>query len=264
MPFFRVSSLARQDHWNMNDLHSHPHYEIYYLISGSRNFLFSNALFHLEAPCVLAIPPYTMHKTEGGPFERINVDVSAECLDEFQQDVLDNRSLCVLRPDEEKHTELVSLLQAMERVGEGEKYREHKLTALFGYYVWQLNNLRREERDGLLFEETHIPLLVMRVTRYLQEQYRRPLTLDELSEHFFVSKSTLIYNFNKYLHCSPIEFLLQLRLTKAKELLATTTLSLSAVAEECGFSSPNYFSLMFKRKEGLSPANYRKFRQETP
>ena len=248
----------------MNDLHSHPHYEIYYLISGSRSVLFANALFHLEAPCAMVIPPYTMHKTEGGPFDRINVDVSVRYLNDYQQDVLNRQSVCVLRPDEDKHTELVPLLRTMERLDESDPYYGQVQNTLFSYYIWQLNTLSREERDQLSFEEDYIPPLVMRVIRHLHEQYRQPITLDGLSERFFVSKSTLIYNFNKYLHCSPIEFLLQLRLTKAKELLATTTLPLSAVAEESGFSSPNYFSLMFKRKEGISPANYRKYRQGTP
>ena len=260
--FICVERSVRLDHWNMNALHSHPHYEIYYLMNGSRNFLFSNALYHLEAPCVVVIPPYTMHKTEGGPFERVNVDVSVGYLNEFQQAVLTEKAMCVLRPNEQAHAELLSLLKSMETVDETDGYRDHKMNALFSYYIWQLSALSAEEGDRLSFEEAYIPPLLLRVIRFLYENYQQPLTLERLGEHFFVSKSTLIYNFNKYLHCSPIEFLLQLRLTKAKELLETTSLSLAVVAEKCGFSSPNYFSLMFKRKEQLSPANYRKYRRE--
>ena len=50
-----------------------------------------------------------------------------------------------------------------------------------------------------------------------------------------------------------MDFLLNLRLEKAKEALETTNKSICQIAEECGFRSANYFSLIFKRKEQLSP-----------
>ena len=93
---------------------------------------------------------------------------------------------------------------------------------------------------------------------YVNEHYDQKQTLDELAKHFFVSRSTLIYNFKKYTNCSLIDFLLNVRLTKAKELLLNTKKSVNEISELCGFSSSNYFGLIFKKKENLSPANYRK------
>jgi iron complex transport system substrate-binding protein len=89
--------------------------------------------------------------------------------------------------------------------------------------------------------------------------YAEKQTLESLAENFFVSKATLIYNFKKYASCSPIDFLLNVRLTKAKELLLNTKKSVNEISEICGFSSANYFGLIFKQKENLSPANYRKY-----
>ena len=63
------------------------------------------------------------------------------------------------------------------------------------------------------------------------------------------------------MNCSPIDFLLNVRLNKAKEMLLHTKKSVGDVSEACGFSSANYFGLIFKQKEGLSPANYRKHEQ---
>mgnify|MGYP003319274626 CR=1 FL=1 len=54
------------------------------------------------------------------------------------------------------------------------------------------------------------------------------------------------------------EYLLKVRLDNAKFLLLNTNKSIENIAESCGFSSANYFSLMFKRKIGISPLNYRK------
>ena len=100
--------------------------------------------------------------------------------------------------------------------------------------------------------------MVLKVVDYLNNHYAEKQTLEELAEYFFVSKATLIYNFKKYTNCSLIDFLLNVRLTKAKEMLLNTKKSVNEIAECCGFSSANYFGLVFKKKENLSPANYRK------
>ena len=51
----------------MSDLHSHNHYEIYFLVKGERSFFLSNKMYNLKGPVIIIIPPYVMHKTEGGP-----------------------------------------------------------------------------------------------------------------------------------------------------------------------------------------------------
>ena len=57
---------------------------------------------------------------------------------------------------------------------------------------------------------------------------------------------------------SPIDFLVDVRLTKAKQMLVSTKKGLEEIAYLNGFSSANYFGLIFKKREGLSPLNYRK------
>jgi AraC-like DNA-binding protein len=101
---------------------------------------------------------------------------------------------------------------------------------------------------------------IERAINYFNEHYAdtESISLDALSRELFASKTTLIYNFKKYTNCSPMEFLLSVRLTKAKEQLANTQKSVESVALDCGFSSANYFGLIFKKKEGISPSAYRK------
>jgi quercetin dioxygenase-like cupin family protein len=69
MSFIELEKSVRTEEWSMNDLHSHSHYEIYYLTKGSRTFFLSNSLYRLTAPILIIIPPHVMHKTEGGAFE---------------------------------------------------------------------------------------------------------------------------------------------------------------------------------------------------
>ena len=93
MPFIEVELSKKTEEWSMHDLHSHSHYEIYLLSEGQRSFFLSNRLYILNAPTLIVIPPNAMHKTEGGPFERYNINVSAAYLDPFQKDVLNRKSL---------------------------------------------------------------------------------------------------------------------------------------------------------------------------
>ena len=109
MPFVEIEKSVKENAWSMHALHSHPHYEIYFLCKGSRSFFLSNAFYKVEAPVVIVIPPHVMHKTEGGSFQRFNIDVSPDYLTPFQKDVLDRKSLQVLKPDAQTATKMEEL-----------------------------------------------------------------------------------------------------------------------------------------------------------
>ena len=57
-----------------------------------------------------------------------------------------------------------------------------------------------------------------------------------------------------------MEYVSRMRLSKAKLLLRDSNKSIEEIATECGFSSANYFGLIFKKEVGLSPLNYKKTR----
>ena len=259
MRFIEIERSVQKNNWNMKDLHSHSHYEIYYLYKGSRTFLLSNALYLLEAPVLVIIPPYTMHKTEGGPFERYNIDVSPEYLNEFQREVLDEKALQRILPNTEHGQKLLELLSDLSAIDKRQKRGEHEINALFSYFVYLLSKMNADESRITSPEDNKMSPLVLRIINYFNEHYAENISLEVLSREFFASKTTLIYNFKKYTNCSPIDFLLSVRLTKAKEQLVNTKKGIEDIALSCGFSSANYFGLIFKKKEGLSPSSYRKY-----
>jgi AraC-like DNA-binding protein len=257
--FWEVEESVKTAPWNMNGLHSHTHYEIYYLKKGTREYFFTNTSYHIEAPCIIIVPPYTMHMTEGGPFERVNLDVSEDSLNEYQKVILAEKSTKILKPTEEQAVELERLFKEMIETDRHGKHADDILDALFGYTFYVIDKIESPNMDSVSFEKSYIPPLVLKAVNYLNVSYGENHTLDSLSKRFFVSKATIMYNFNKYLHCPPMDYLLMLRLSKAKEELMNTEKSIKEISESCGFSSPNYFSLIFKRKENISPGNYRKY-----
>ena len=258
MAFIEIEKLIRQDEWAMHDLHSHPHFELYFLSKGSRTFFLSNALYKLQAPAFVVVPPHVMHKTEGGAFERYNVNVSLNYLNDFEKETLEKKALSIMKPKPKEEAELLHILHLLNTVDRRQKHGENTLNTLFSYFIFTINQLEGSTQTPHTETKNSIPPLILKVIDHINEHYNQKQTLDELAKCFFVSRSTLIYNFKKYTNCSLIDFLLNVRLTKAKELLLNTKKSIGEISELCGFCSANYFGLIFKKKENLSPANFRK------
>ncbi|MBQ3219523.1 MAG: helix-turn-helix transcriptional regulator [Clostridia bacterium] len=261
MNFIEIEKSIKNEEWSMIDLHSHSHYEIYLLKEGNRTFFLSNALYHLTAPVLIIIPPHVLHKTEGSAFVRYNVNVSEQYLDEFQKHVLEEKALSVIKLNDEQNRNFAEIFDSMKKIRPHQKFSDSIMKTLFSYSTFLLNNLSSETLSSNVSEEKSVPPLILKVIEFLNLRYSEKLTLSYISEKFYISKGTLIYNFNKHLKCSPIDYLLSIRIAKAKEFLQRTHKSINEISELCGFSSANYFGLIFKQKEKLSPLAYRKHQQ---
>ena len=262
MAYIEFEKSVREKEWSMHKLHSHAHYEIYFLSKGSRTFYLANALLTLHAPAVMVIPPNVMHKTEGGGFERYNINVSLSYLDEFQKESLNKLSLHVLRPTDDETKMLLKLVDDAMSMDRRKKHADSVLHSLLTHAIFMFSKFSVLANKPTKLTAKAVPEVVLKVTKYLEDNFDKKITLDDLAHTFFTAKTTLIYNFNKYLGCSPMDFLLNTRLTKAKEMLASGRYNVGEVSDRCGFSSANYFGLIFKEKEGLSPLNYRKVQRD--
>ena len=120
----------------------------------------------------------------------------------------------------------------------------------------------------LLMEESwnpvrnsHTPSLkrdLMNIKDYLDQHYQKKITLDQLAEMFFINKFYLTRIFKEQFGITINSYLLQIRITHAKQLLRFSDLSIEKVAAECGMSDANYFARMFRKVEGISPGEFRK------
>lgn len=97
---------------------------------------------------------------------------------------------------------------------------------------------------------------VNRAVRYMAEHYREKLTLEILAKEVSLSPSYFSAVFREATGKSPIDYLIHLRIFKAKQLLSDG-MRVTHVAEAVGFSDIYYFSNMFRRLEGMPPSQYR-------
>jgi AraC-like DNA-binding protein len=96
------------------------------------------------------------------------------------------------------------------------------------------------------------------VKEYLDCNYNRPVTLEELVEEFKISKYHLIRLFKRAFGMTPIQYHQLLRIEKVKQMIQFTDASFVKIAEKFGYESINAFSRAFKNLEGVPPSYYRK------
>lgn len=100
---------------------------------------------------------------------------------------------------------------------------------------------------------------VKQLTGYIQNNYNRhDFKVKDLAKHLNLSQSQLYRKTKALLGISVSDYLQTTRLQKAEELLRKTELSITDIAYEVGYTSPDYFSTVFKSKYNCSPSQYRR------
>ncbi|MGB4659228.1 MAG: PocR ligand-binding domain-containing protein [Mobilitalea sp.] len=96
-----------------------------------------------------------------------------------------------------------------------------------------------------------------RIKKYLNQHYASKITIESLCEIFLCSKSTLTNTFKNSFGTSIMEFLAQIRIDQAKQLLKNDSLTIKSIAVSCGFSDQNYFTKVFQKYMQMTPSGYR-------
>jgi len=91
----------------------------------------------------------------------------------------------------------------------------------------------------------------------LDQNYDTPITIDDLSHEVALSPYYLIRSFQRVYNETPHQYLIKLRMDKAKELLRNSDLSITEICMAVGYESLGSFSTLFRKVAGISPSVYR-------
>ncbi len=105
--------------------------------------------------------------------------------------------------------------------------------------------------------EDYSPIIYNAIT-YIKQNLSMQLTISEIADCVFVSKSTLTKHFKKELKMSVNEYICNTIMSEAQRLLTSTNISIFSISQKFGFSDQFYFSRRFKEKFGITPSEYRK------
>ena len=104
----------------------------------------------------------------------------------------------------------------------------------------------------------HTPELLAECLDYIQRNFRNELSTSHLAEKAKMSPVSFVRHFRAATGLTPQEYLIKLRLEEAAILLQNPDLSIAEAALQSGFNDSNYFSRLFRKKNNISPRNYRK------
>ena len=97
-----------------------------------------------------------------------------------------------------------------------------------------------------------------RALRVIRERACEGISVEDLLRQVPIARRSLEHRMRATIGRSPNEEILRVKLARARQLLATTDLSLSEVAGRCGFRHTEYLSVAFKRQFGIPPGQFRR------
>ena len=144
--------------------------------------------------------------------------------------------------------------EAYKRAQEEAPYSQQILAGIVNHLVGLMYALERSME--LSKDHTRVDMINLARLR-IRESLEADLTIQQIAEDLGVSYSNFRKLFKEFTSISPALYQQDLRLQRAKELLATTTLSIKEIAYRLRFESPDYFSSKFKIKTGKKPSEFR-------
>ncbi len=164
----------------------------------------------------------------------------------------------IFKLDEEELEEILALAEKLEiELSERQPGCQFAATALFMQIMIYL-----ARTIGGKVENTRSPHIgISRTIEYLHKHFTEKVSIEKLAENTGLSMSSLLRHFKRINGASPKEYLIELRINYACELLDSTRLSIDEIAFNAGFNDSNYFSREFRKATGTTPSKYRAARQ---
>ena len=264
MNYIEFDELNDKTESTMAEPHSHDYYELFFLLKDSRTVFINDKTFILPESSLVVVSPFSMHKTQGGPYKRININISVDMLKKHEEHFLKElAAFYAIRIPSEENYLIRSLLEEGALITKtNSKSKKDYLLAITSTILYLLKKQKIipvSTLDAFAVKQPN-DHIVYNVIHYINDNYQKEIFLEQIAKHFFISKSTLCALFKERMNCTVMEYVLRLRIAKAKYLLLYTNKSIENISYECGFSSANYFGLVFKKEIGLSPLNYKKKR----
>lgn len=155
-------------------------------------------------------------------------------------------------------SQLYSLVNAMLEAHELTYANELKRNGLLSFFFAQLIEEYSKQVSEVQMKYSYTGSgYVKNAIAYIAENYTQKIKINELADYIGVNRSYLASSFKKATGYSPQEYLLNLRMEKAKSLLKQTDMPINAISNAVGYTDQLAFSRMFKQHSGLSPKAYR-------
>ncbi|MBQ9304734.1 helix-turn-helix domain-containing protein, partial [Butyrivibrio sp.] len=248
------------------EMHIHDCYEVYFSISGVKQFLIDNKVYDIAPGDLFLINQYDSHyltQIEKEKHERIVIMIDPDYMKEISSKET-NLDAC-FQERNEKFSHKISLtsdqqsrfLYFVNKIltsnGFGHDLLERatftELFVLINQIVNEKNSDKVEDRPSTYNEQ------VDAILSYLNNNIQYPISIGDLSKQFYISESYICRIFKSATGTTINKYMTARRISIAKSLLAEG-IGVSDVCEKCGFSDYSNFLKAFTKSVGISPKKY--------
>lgn len=262
---FHLTDTKKQDF----EYHYHDFDKILIFIKGNVDYMIEGHSYHLHPYDIVLVNHNDIHKPDidpDTPYERIIVYLSPRFITSYQTETYD-LSACfraakeqcshVLRPSSLKKSGLLYTVNNLEYACSHEEYAGQLYRqVLFLEFMIQLNRSVLENQSSALRTGSYNEKIAV-IIAYINKHLTDNLTVEHLSETFYISKYHLMHLFKKETGCTIGNYLTEKRIFLARELLRGDR-SAMQICLDCGFENYSTFSRAYKKCLGESPLSTRR------
>lgn len=240
----------------MSFMHHHDSYELYYTISGEREYFIENSFFKAREGDFVLIPKNMLHRTAGKGADRILIYFSDTFLERFFSKemiayFLQGFTPKIFRPSGEAEEKSKALLSALLSSYTASAEPTYMASLLFELLF--MISTTENTAEKAVTEDNRINKILC----FINENYGTIETIDEIADQFYISKYHLCRSFSKSMGVPLVKYLNTVKIRAACELLNDKDVNMTEIALSCGFNSSAYFCKVFKEETGFSPREYR-------
>ena len=239
------------------------HMELAFIVSGHGRYRIADRLYDVEEGDLLILNPGVYHQSlvsdPQHPATEFFVGLSDFCFEGMQANSLELDSMPIYKTSPELKQRLMRLCLSMGAEKDAEHAGRYFMmqSYLVQYVLYILRDVQETATPGsrCAIESVNKNEIVSKIMQYFEEHYPEKISLDIISENMYVSPFYISKIFKSVTGDTPIRYLINVRLDKARELLKThPELSVHEIAEMVGYEDAYHFSKLFKKRFGASPS----------
>lgn len=253
-------------------IHWHNDMEIIYIKKGRGTVSLDFESYYVEAGDIIIVLPGQTHgisQLESYVMEYENIIFNADMLLSKQSDGLDTSYFIpllsgnlvfkhIITTDESYYHNIAYALDRADRLC-AHGFPDGYELAIKGYmfeFFYELYSIAQKENFVSVNSHKNIDK-IKDIIRYIEENYRKSISIDEIAAVCNFSASHFMKYFKKVMGRSFVDYLNDYRLSMASRLLLSSTDSILEIATDCGYENLSYFNRLFKKKYGITPSAYR-------
>lgn len=243
--------------------HCHDYIELAFIMSGKGRYKINDIIYEVEEGDIIVLNPGTYHQAlvwDGAqPMVEFFIGFSDVRFEGMQPNMLELKQLPVYKAGAELKQRLMRICTMMS--SENEDCRVGRYFMMQSYLMQFLIYLLRDQSETQIqgrhysFESVNKNIIVEQIIMYFEEHYAEKISLDIISENMYVSPFYISKIFKAVTGDTPIHYLINIRLDRAKELIERNPqYSIREIAELVGYDDVFHFSKLFKKRFGVSPS----------